>query len=132
MQASEDALELLAQMMQLDPGQRITAAQALQHRFFSCDPLPSPVGKLPKAPVRASNPLVMEPQVLCSLLVLTVTLQPIVSCSWPVRASNPRFMEPQVRICCVHSLLSLVRRLLCLSTCQVLSHLPSWLARSKR
>ena len=50
-------------MMSFDPRQRITADQALQHRFFSCDPLPTPVDKLPRAPVRASNPLVMEAQV---------------------------------------------------------------------
>ena len=50
-------------MMAFDPRQRITAAQALQHRYFTGEPLPTAVASLPPAPVRAGNPLTLEPQV---------------------------------------------------------------------
>ena len=46
--ASEDALDLLSDMVCLNPSRRITAEKALQHRFFSNDPQPTVPSKLPK------------------------------------------------------------------------------------
>ncbi|KAL4457820.1 hypothetical protein ABPG75_012685 [Micractinium tetrahymenae] len=46
--ASDDALDLLSRMMSFDASRRITAADALQHRYFRTDPLPSGVDQLPK------------------------------------------------------------------------------------
>ena len=63
MQAPPDALDLLGRMVAFDARQRITAAQALQHRYFTSDPQPTPAASLPPAPVRAGNPLTLEPQV---------------------------------------------------------------------
>lgn len=45
--ASEDALDLLAQMLHFDPQKRSTAAEVLQHRYFTSSPPPTEVGKLP-------------------------------------------------------------------------------------
>ncbi|KAL4457819.1 hypothetical protein ABPG75_012684 [Micractinium tetrahymenae] len=47
--ASDDALDLLSRMMSFDASRRITAADALQHRYFRTDPLPSGVDQLPKS-----------------------------------------------------------------------------------
>lgn len=46
--ASEDALDLLAAMVTLNPSRRITAEKALSHKFFVNDPQPTPPSKLPK------------------------------------------------------------------------------------
>eukprot|EP00873_Tetraselmis_striata_P046265 jgi/Tetstr1/466529/TSEL_011035.t2 len=46
--ASDEALELLAQMVQFDPNRRISAKDALNHRFFTTAPLPTPPHKLPR------------------------------------------------------------------------------------
>ncbi|XP_050213048.1 cyclin-dependent kinase D-3-like [Mercurialis annua] len=56
--ASDDALDLLAKMFTYDPKVRITAEQALEHRYFSSAPLPTEPAKLPRpAPKRESvNP----------------------------------------------------------------------------
>lgn len=62
-QASEDALALLAQMVALDPGRRISASSALSHRYFRAEPPPTPPEQLPKPPVRARNPLALGPKV---------------------------------------------------------------------
>ncbi|GBF90178.1 cyclin-dependent kinase [Raphidocelis subcapitata] len=56
-QASDDALELLAAMVSLDPSKRPTAAEALAHPYFSNAPPPTPAGQLPKPPLREDNPL---------------------------------------------------------------------------
>ncbi|PRW56229.1 Cyclin-dependent kinase D-1 [Chlorella sorokiniana] len=46
--ASDDALDLLSRMMAFDASRRISAADALQHRYFRSDPPPSSVEQLPK------------------------------------------------------------------------------------
>lgn len=48
--ASDDAIDLLSKMFAFNPGERITAAQALNHPYFSKDPPPTPPEKLPKLP----------------------------------------------------------------------------------
>ncbi len=63
MQASEDALALLAQMVTLDPSRRISAEDALSHAYFRNAPQPTPPAQLPKPPVRAHNPLKLGPKV---------------------------------------------------------------------
>ena len=55
-QASDDALDLLGRMVCLDPSRRISAADALQHRYFSSDPPPSTVDQLPKPRLREQAP----------------------------------------------------------------------------
>jgi serine/threonine protein kinase len=64
LQASEDALSLLSKLMAFDPRQRPTASAALAHKYFKNGPKPSEPGHLPKPPIRAHNPLKMQPQVL--------------------------------------------------------------------
>ena len=46
--AGPQTTSLLKQMLVLNPAQRITAAQALEHPYFSCDPQPTPPHMLPK------------------------------------------------------------------------------------
>jgi cyclin-dependent kinase 7 len=46
--AADDALDLLNRMVAVDPRRRISAADALKHRYFKMDPAPTPAGKLPK------------------------------------------------------------------------------------
>lgn len=48
LQASDEALDLLSRMMSFDASTRISAADALQHRYFRTEPLPSEVDQLPK------------------------------------------------------------------------------------
>ncbi|POM64011.1 CMGC/CDK/CDK7 protein Kinase [Phytophthora palmivora] len=48
--ASEDALDLLAKLLKYNPAERITAAEALKHPYFSNSPAPTPVEKLPSTP----------------------------------------------------------------------------------
>uniref|UniRef100_A0AAV1UUR3 Cyclin-dependent kinase 2 homolog n=1 Tax=Peronospora matthiolae TaxID=2874970 RepID=A0AAV1UUR3_9STRA len=45
--ASEDVLDLLSKLLKHNPAERITAAEALQHPYFSNSPAPTPVEKLP-------------------------------------------------------------------------------------
>ena len=47
-QATDDALDLLSRMMAFDASRRISAADALQHRYFRADPPPSAPDQLPK------------------------------------------------------------------------------------
>lgn len=55
--ASEDALDLLSKMFTLDPKNRITAQQALEHRYFSSVPAPTRPDLLPKpSKVDSSRP----------------------------------------------------------------------------
>eukprot|EP00884_Botryococcus_braunii_P005796 jgi/Botrbrau1/15217/Bobra.0149s0072.1 len=56
-QASEDALDLLARMMAYDPSRRISAADALKHRYFRAEPAATPPTRLPRPPVKANFPL---------------------------------------------------------------------------
>ncbi|KAK4256571.1 hypothetical protein QN277_006277 [Acacia crassicarpa] len=54
--ASDDALDLLSKMFTYDPKARISAAQALEHRYFSSAPLPTEPSKLPRpAPKKESR-----------------------------------------------------------------------------
>lgn len=46
--ASEDARHLIAWMMAYDPNTRITAAEALQHRYFTSAPAPTQARHLPR------------------------------------------------------------------------------------
>ncbi|CAL0323938.1 unnamed protein product [Lupinus luteus] len=51
--ASDDALDLLSKMFTYDPKVRISAQQALEHRYFTSAPLPTEPDKLPRpAPKR--------------------------------------------------------------------------------
>jgi cyclin-dependent kinase 7 len=45
--ASDGALDLLSQLVVYDPLRRLTADQALQHRWFASEPKPTPPEKLP-------------------------------------------------------------------------------------
>ncbi|XP_028786862.1 cyclin-dependent kinase D-3-like [Neltuma alba] len=54
--ASDDALDLLSKMFTFDPKARISAVQALEHRYFSSAPLPTEPCKLPRpAPKKESR-----------------------------------------------------------------------------
>ncbi|KAJ4462733.1 putative Cyclin-dependent kinase 7 [Paratrimastix pyriformis] len=54
--ASEDAIDLLSQMLRFDPAARITAAEALRHPFFSNPPAATPPAELPKPTARSRLP----------------------------------------------------------------------------
>lgn len=56
MQASEDALDLLSRLLAFDPARRITAAEALRHRYFRSAPEPTPPDKLPRPALRHPPP----------------------------------------------------------------------------
>ena len=43
-----DALSLLSRLLTFDPNKRITAEEALQHRYFKTSPAPTAVDKLPR------------------------------------------------------------------------------------
>ncbi|KAK9795936.1 hypothetical protein WJX73_008230 [Symbiochloris irregularis] len=60
--APEDAHDLLSRMMTFDPTKRITASEALQHRYFRSTPAATPAARLPRAPLRASHPLSLPPK----------------------------------------------------------------------
>ena len=46
--ATDDCIDLLSQMLQYNPSTRITAQQALQHRYFKSAPEMTPINQLPK------------------------------------------------------------------------------------
>ncbi|CAM8918685.1 unnamed protein product [Rhodiola kirilowii] len=53
--ASDDTLDLLSKMFTYDPKHRISAQQALEHRYFTSAPLPTEPSKLPRpAPKKES------------------------------------------------------------------------------
>ncbi|KAG0571123.1 hypothetical protein KC19_6G212900 [Ceratodon purpureus] len=58
-QASEDCLDLLQRMFTYDPKQRITAQQALEHRYFRTEPAPTPPHMLrrPSKPEAQPKPI---------------------------------------------------------------------------
>ena len=45
---SGDALDLLSRMVSIDPRRRISAGDALRHRYFKMDPAPTAQGQLPR------------------------------------------------------------------------------------
>ncbi len=49
--ASPDALDLLRQLLALNPMKRATAKEALAHPYFTNDPLPTPINKMPSLPL---------------------------------------------------------------------------------
>ena len=63
MQASEDALDLLGRMISLDPARRISAAAALEHRYFRSAPEPTPPAQLPRPAPRVDTSLRQQLQV---------------------------------------------------------------------
>lgn len=73
--ASDDALDLLAKMFTYDPKARITAQQALEHRYFASVPAPTKPSLLPRPPPKGDSqthktsefnsqdgPIVLSPQ----------------------------------------------------------------------
>ncbi|GMH42011.1 hypothetical protein BSKO_09930 [Bryopsis sp. KO-2023] len=60
--ASTDALDLLSKMMKLNPNQRPTAKEALEHAYFKNDPKPTKPSSLPRPKKREDAPLVLAPQ----------------------------------------------------------------------
>ena len=68
MQASEDALDLLAKMMQFDPNRRISAEEALKHRYFSTAPLPTPSADLPRPVSKTNGPVQLPTTVSASYM----------------------------------------------------------------
>lgn len=61
MQADEDAVDLLARMVRFDPAQRVTAADALQHPFFTRGAAPTQPARLPRPKSRKDAPLALAP-----------------------------------------------------------------------
>ena len=55
-QVSEDGLDLLSRMVAFDPARRITAAEALQHRYLRLQPAPTPPARLPRPALRHPPP----------------------------------------------------------------------------
>lgn len=49
--ATSDALDLLTKLLKFNPNKRISCEEALTHEYFSSNPAPTPVGKLPTPPI---------------------------------------------------------------------------------
>ena len=61
LQADEDAVDLLSRMVRFDPTQRISATEALQHKYFTSGVTPSAPGRLPRPKSRKDAPLTAPP-----------------------------------------------------------------------
>eukprot|EP00798_Chlamydomonas_sp_ICE-L_P022420 gene22420-29532_t len=61
--ASEDALDLLSKMVVLNPANRWTVEQLLQHRYFTNEPSPTIPERLPRPAPRESNPIMQNPRI---------------------------------------------------------------------
>jgi serine/threonine protein kinase len=72
LQASPGALDLLQRLMAFDPDQRITAAEALAHPYFSTTPAPTPPAQLPKP---AATRYAQHPTHLGSVMHLQLACQ---------------------------------------------------------
>lgn len=53
--ASDDCIDLLTKMFSYDPKARVTAQQALEHRYFVCEPAPTKAALLPRPPSRSEG-----------------------------------------------------------------------------
>jgi cyclin-dependent kinase 7 len=64
--ASSLACDLVSQLLQMDPGQRLSAAAALEHPWFKADPIPAPPlhTPLPEAARRAAATVLVEERAL--------------------------------------------------------------------
>lgn len=69
-QASEDVLDLLSRMVAFDPARRISAADALNHRYFRSQPPPTPSAQLPRPALRHPAPGLVS-QVQSAVLFIT-------------------------------------------------------------
>ncbi|GAB2209506.1 hypothetical protein Droror1_Dr00026724 [Drosera rotundifolia] len=61
--ASDDALDLLSKMFTYDPKARITAQQALEHRYFTAPPAPTNPASLPRPPRKGESLNSMVPEI---------------------------------------------------------------------
>ncbi|GBG83995.1 hypothetical protein CBR_g37868 [Chara braunii] len=61
--ASEDALDLLQKMFAFNPNHRISAQQAVEHRYFTTEPAPTRPELLPRPPRKESNEDAPPPRV---------------------------------------------------------------------
>eukprot|EP00854_Cymbomonas_tetramitiformis_P001613 gene1613-2251_t len=59
--ASEDALNLLTRLLSFDPNRRITAEEALQHRYFKTSPMACPFQQLPRFSRGSEEPQLAQP-----------------------------------------------------------------------
>ena len=80
LQASEDALDLLAKMMQFDPNRRVSAEDALKHRYFSASPLPTSPAQLPRPVLKTAGPVQLPTTVRRSPCITFVDLAVLQIC----------------------------------------------------
>lgn len=64
--ASEDAIDLLSQLLKFNPSARSTASEALKHPYFTNPPAPTPPHLLPKSVKRISDMAVSPPIITAS------------------------------------------------------------------